>query len=74
MKTLADFYEGKKKQGLPNLIYSFSKPRYRELFNAKEQETLTGRIKQTYYPRIKKLKEPDYFLEEWMEPQIQART
>ncbi len=74
MKTLTDFYEEKKKQALPNLIYSFSKPRYREPLNAKEQETLTNCIKQIYNPRIKKLKEPDYFLEEWMEPQIQART
>lgn len=68
VKTLKDFYEEKKKQAFPTMIYSFSKPRFREPFDKEAQETLNKYMKQIYNPGIKKLKEPDYFIEEWMEP------
>ena len=74
VKTLKDFYEEKKREALPNLIYTFSKPRYREPLTNKEQKTLNKYVKQIYNPRIKKLKEAEYFKEEWMEPEIGAKT
>ena len=76
MKTLKDFYEEKKREALqmPNMVYSFSKPKYRESLTRKEQETLNKYVKQIYNPRIKKLKEADYFREEWLEPEIGAKT
>ena len=74
MKTLKDFYQEKKKEAFPAMIYTFSKPKYREPLTYKEQETLTKYVKQIYNPRIKKIKEPDYFTEEWMEPEKVART
>lgn len=72
MKTLKDFYEEKKKeaQAWPNLIYRFSKPRYREPLDKKEQETLNKYVHQIYNPRFKKLKEAEHFREEWTEPEM----
>ena len=74
MKNLKDFYEEKKKQAMPIMINTFSKPRYRKPLDEKQQETLNKYVKQIYNPRIKRLKEADYFLEEWMEPEIGAKT
>lgn len=74
MKNLKDFYEEKKKQALPIMINTFSKPRYREPLDEKHQKTLNMYMKQIYNPRIKKLREQDYFLEEFMEPEIGAKT
>ena len=76
MKTLQDFYEEKKKQAhiWPSMIYTFSKPKYREPLTNKEQETLNKYIKQIYNPRVRKLKEAEYFREEFMEPEITAKT
>ena len=72
MKTLKDFYGEKKKQAhtWPNMVYAFSKPKYREPLGKKGQETLNKYISQIYNPRIKKLKEAEYFREEWMEPEL----
>ena len=72
LKTLKDFYEDRKKlaQGWPNLVYNFSKPKYREPLDKKEQETLNKFITQVYNSKIKKLKEAEYFRDEWMEPEI----
>lgn len=74
MKTLKDFYEEKKKQAhtFPTMLYSFSKPKYREPLNAKQQGTLNKYIKQIYNPRFRKLKEAEHFREEWMEPETGA--
>ena len=77
MKTLKDFYEERKKQAhaFPAMIYSFSKPKHREPLDSKEQETLNRYVRQIYNPRIKKLKEAEYFREEWLEPVIrEAKT
>ena len=77
MKTLQEFYEEKKKKALafPTMVYSFSKPKYREPLTDKEQETLSKYVHQIYNPRIKKLKEAEYFREEWLEPQTgEAKT
>lgn len=74
VKNLKDFYEEKKKLAMPVMINTFSKPRYREPLDEKHQETLNRYVKQIYNPRIKKLKEADYFLEEFMEPEIGAKT
>lgn len=76
MKTLKEFYEEKKREALqmPNMVYSFSKPKYRVPLTTKGQETLSKYIKQIYNPKIKKLKEADYFREEWMEPEMAAKT
>ena len=72
MKILKDFYEEKKKQAhiFPAMIYNFSKPKYREPLDDKEQETLNKYVKQIYNPRIKKLKAAEYFREEWLEPEF----
>ncbi len=74
MKTLKDFYEEKKKKAnlFPNMLYGFSKPRHREPLNPEEQETLDKYVHQIYNPRIKKLKEAEHFMEEFMEPEIGA--
>ena len=76
LKTLTDFYEEKKKQAhqWPNLIYTFSKPKYREPLDKKEQEALGKYVKQVYNPKLKKLKEAEHFMEEFMEPEIVAKT
>ena len=76
MKTLQDYYEQRKKEAhaWPNMHYNFSKPRYREPMDTKEQETLSKYIKQVYNPRIKKMMEVDYFKEEWLEPELAAKT
>ena len=77
VKTLKDFYEEKKRQAhtFPSMIYTFSKPKYREPLDGKEQETLSKYIRQVYNPRIKKLKEAEYFREEWLEPAVnEAKT
>lgn len=69
MKTIKDFYEEKKKQAFPVMINTFSKPRYREPLTDKQQETLNKYVKQIYNPRFRKLKEAEYFMEEWLEPE-----
>ena len=77
VKTLKDFYEEKKKQAhiFPTMLYSFSKPKYRQPLDDKEQETLNKYVKQVYNPRFKKLKEAEYFREEWTEPSsVEAKT
>ena len=76
MKTLKDFYEEKKRLAhiLPSAVYNFSKPKYREPTDGKQQETLNNYIKQIYNPRIKKLKEQAYFREEWIERGNKAKT
>ena len=77
MKTVKDFYEEKKKLAhlFPTMFYSFSKPKYREPLDDKELETLNKYVKQIYNPRIKKLKEAEYFREEWLEPEFkEAKT
>lgn len=76
MKTLKDFYEEKKKEAhiWPNMVYFFSKPKYREPLSDKEQQTLNKFMKQVYNPKFKKLKEAEYFREEFMEPEIVAKT
>jgi len=76
MKTLKDFYEEKKKQAhiFPAMIYSFSKPKHREPLDDKEQETLHKYVRQIYNPRFRKLKEAEYFKEEFMEPEITAKA
>lgn len=76
MKTLKDFYEEKKRQAytFPTMLYSFSKPRFRQPLNAKEQETLSKYVGQIYNPRIRKLKEAEYFREEWLEPLNEAKA
>jgi len=72
VKTLKDFYEEKKKKAhlFPNMLYGFSKPKHREPLTEKEQEILNKYVHQVYNPRIKKLKEADYFREEFMEPEL----
>ena len=63
MKTLKDFYDAKKRQAL----YTYNpipKSKYKE-----PQETLGKYLKQTYNPRLRKLKEAEYFREEWIEPE-----
>jgi len=77
MKTLNDFYEEKKKQvhAFPAMIYTFSKPKYQKPLDEKEQEILNKYVRQIYNPRIKKLKEAEYFREEWLEPMVnEAKT
>ena len=73
VKTLKNFYEEKKKEAFLTMIYSFSKPRYREPLDKEKQETLNKFVRQVYNPRFKKLKEEDYFMEEWMETDIKAK-
>ncbi len=72
METLKDFYEEKKKeaQAYPTMIYSLSKPKYREPLDSRGQETLSKYMEQIYNPRLKKLKEADYFRDEWIEPEM----
>jgi len=74
VKTLKDFYEQRKKEikMFPAMLYSFSKPKHREPLTEKEQEILNKYVHQVYNPRIKKLKEADYFMEEFMEPETGA--
>ena len=74
VRTLQEFYEERKRKALvfPPMVYSFSKPKYRQPFTEKEQETLSKFIRQVYNSRIKKLKEADYFKEEFMEPETGA--
>ena len=74
MRTLTDFYEEKKRKAFPTLINTFSKPRYREPLTGKEQETLNKYVHQIYNPRLKKLKEAEHFREEWIEPEMIAKT
>ena len=74
MKNLKDFYEEKKKESFPFMINTFSKPRYHRPLNEGDQETLQGFMKMVYNPRIKKLKEAEYFREEYMEPEASAKT
>lgn len=75
MKTLKDFYEEKKRKAhiWPNMIYAFSKPKYREPLTDKEQQTLNKYVRQIYNPRLRKLKEAEYFREEFMEPEVTAK-
>ncbi len=68
------FYGEKKRRELPVLINTFSKPRYREPLNKQQQERLDIFVRQIYNPRIKKLKEAEYFREEWLEPEMVAKT
>ena len=67
MKTLKELYELKRKQALPFMINTFSKPRYRQPLDKEQQETLGKYVRQIYNPRLRKLKEAEYFREEWME-------
>ena len=69
MKNLKELYELKKKQALPFMVNTFSKPRYRKPLDKEQQETLNVYIKQIYNPKIRKLKEAEYFREEWLEPE-----
>lgn len=76
MKTLQEFYKEKKRKALvfPPMVYSFSKPKYREPLDKEGQETLNKFLRQVYDPKLKKLKEADYFMEEFMEPETGAQT
>lgn len=69
MKTLKELYDLKRKQALPFMVNTFSKPRYREQLRKEQQESLSVYIKQIYNPKIRKLKEAEYFREEWIEPE-----
>ena len=51
------------------MVNTFSKPRYRKPLDKEQQETLNVYIKQIYNPKIRKLKEAEYFREEWLEPE-----
>ena len=62
MKTLKDYYLEKKKN-LLNVVHIPSKDR-----NSESQERLDKYIR--LIPRLRKLKEAEYFREEFMEPQI----
>ena len=76
MKTLKDFYEERKRLALlyPPMVYDISKPKNREQLDKEHQETLNKYVKQIYNPRLKKLKEAEYFREEFIEPEIAAKT
>ena len=62
LKTVKDFYLEKKKESLLNINIPLKTKRN------EPQETLNKYIK--YFPRIRKLKEAEYFREEWIEPEI----
>ena len=70
MITLKELHELRRKQAFPFMVNTFSKPRYRESLDKEHQATLNRFIKQIYNPRFRKLKEAEYFREEFMEPQI----
>lgn len=74
MKTLKKLYEERKRLAMPFMINTFSKPRYREPLDKGRQETLNKYVKQVYNPRLRKLKEAEYFREEFMEPQSEEAT
>ncbi|MBI4143396.1 hypothetical protein HY487_00765 [Candidatus Woesearchaeota archaeon] len=61
MKGLKDFYL-EKKRALLKIVHAPQKD------DAESQETLNRYIKTL--PRLKKFKEAEYFMEEFMEPQI----
>ena len=74
MKNLKDFYEEKKKESFPFMINTFSKPRYQHPLSKEDKQSLQGFMKMIYNPKLKKLKEAEYFMEEFMEPEIKAKA
>jgi len=63
VKTIKDFYLEKKKEAFLNVVYVPPKDKHKE-----SQETLNRYVK--YIPRLRKLKEAEYFREEFMEPEV----
>ena len=67
MKTLTNFYS-EEERTISNFITAFSKPKARRPMDFAQQMALRHYMKQVYNPKIKKLKEAQQFMEEWMEP------
>ena len=74
MITLKELHEIRKKQAFPFMVNTFSKPRHREPLDREHQETLNRFIRQIYNPRFRKLKEAEYFREEFAEPDIKVNA
>ena len=75
VETLKELHELRKKIAFPFMVNTFSKPRYREPLDKEHQETLNMYVKQIYNPRFRKLKEAEYFREEFIEPETgQVKT
>ena len=67
MKTLTNFYS-EEERTISNFITAFSKPKTRKPMDFAQQMALRHYMKQVYNPKIKKLKEAQQFMEEWVEP------